>query len=421
LRTQIQAYAELDTFRIKDWGFSKQVFLSSFDGADFSYSNGVEVNNSIKGFIVNRTNSINSQINYIEYPPIIYNINVSSKRLQSDEELTIGTSVFSNNQLSSVKVEVKINGEQTTYFDMNYKSDLNSPVIEDVDKWQITLGPFGNSKIVTIKIVAEDNSGSISSYPEEGIIILTGSQVADKIIINELMSSNTSEIMDDFNEYEDWIEIFNPNDTAVNLSGKYLTDKRDNLTKWKFSQEMIIQPKEYKIIWCDEDQVQGVSHTNFRLNSSGEFIALVADDGISIIDSVTLPALNENEVYAREALESSWSISSTPTPGESNIITGIEKVANIVNEYSLKAYPNPFNPSTKIEYEMEKSSDINLTVFDLLGRSVWSLEQKNMSKGKHSLYWNGVDNNGRELVTGIYFLNIDGNAFNKTIKLMLIR
>ncbi len=421
LRTQIQAYAELDTFRIKDWGFSKQDFLTSFDGVDFSYSNGVEVNNSIKGFIVNRTNSLNSQISYIEHPPIIYNINLSSTRLQRDEELTIGASIFSNNQLSSVKVEVKTNGEETKYFDLNYNPDINSPIIENVDKWETTLAPFGNSKIVTVKIIAEDNNGEISSYPKEAITILTGSQVIDKIIINELMSSNTSEIMDDFNEYEDWIEIYNPSDTAVNLSGKYLTDKRDNLTKWEFPLDFIIQSKEYKIIWCDEDQVQGATHTNFRLNSLGEFIALVDIDGISIIDSVTMPGLNENEVYARTGLESSWSKSVTPTPGESNIITGIEKEVNIVNKFSLKAYPNPFNPSTKIEYELTKPSDVQLSIFDILGREVWSLAQKNLSMGKHSLYWNGTDNNGRELVSGIYVVNMNANIFNKTIKLMLLR
>jgi hypothetical protein len=421
LRTQIQAYAELDTFRIKDWGFSKQDFLTSFDGADFSYSNGVEVNNSIKGFIVNRTNSINSQISYIEYPPIFYNINLSSTRLQLDEGLTIGASIFSNNHLSSVKVEVKINGEETKYFDLNYNPDVNSPIIENVDKWETTLAPFGNSKIVTIKIIAEDNKGATSSYPEEAITIITGSQVIDKIIINELMSSNTSEIMDDFNEYEDWIEIYNPSDTAVNLSGKYLTDKRDNLTKWEFPQNFIIQPKEYRILWCDEDQVQGYTHTNFRLNSLGEFIAMVDDDGISIIDSVTFPGLNENEVYARESLESSWSKSTTPTPGETNIITGIEKEANIQNEFSLKAYPNPFNPSTKIEYELAKPSDLQLTIFDILGREVWSLEQKNLPKGKHTLYWNGKDNNGKDLVSGIYIVSMNAKIFNKAIKLMLVR
>ena len=422
LRTQIQAYAELDTFRVKDWEFSKQVFLSSFDLENFSYSySNIEVMNSIKGFVTNRTNSSNSQISYIEHPPIIYNVNLSSTKLQSDESLKINAAVFGNSQLVSVKAEVNINGEEIKYFDLIYNSDVNSAIIEDVDKWEITLEPFGNSKTITLKIIAEDNIGKISSYPEEAITIITGTQITDKIIINEIMSSNSSAIMDDFNEYEDWIEIYNPNTSPINLSGKYLSDKRDNLTKWEFPQGMTIQPNEYKIIWCDEDQVQGNIHTNFRINSSGEYIALVAEDGISIIDSVTSPSLNENEVYARTAPEANWRISSTPTPGETNIITDINDEVSIVNEYSLKAYPNPFNPSTKIEYDLAKQSNITLTIFDLLGRQVWSLQKENIPKGKHSLYWNGIDNNGRELVSGIYFVNLDGNLFNKTIKLMLIR
>jgi flagellar hook assembly protein FlgD len=91
--------------------------------------------------------------------------------------------------------------------------------------------------------------------------------------------------------------------------------------------------------------------------------------------------------------------------------------------YSLKlsAYPNPFNPSTNFEYEITRQSNIELRIFDLLGREVWSLKKDNMSVGKHSVEWNGVGSNGRELASGVYLLNFNSNIHYKTIKLVLLR
>ena len=53
-----------------------------------------------------------------------------------------------------------------------------------------------------------------------------------------------------------------------------------NLTKWKFSEnDIIIAPYDYLLIWCDDDEDQGLLHTNFKISSDGEFIALTNPDG----------------------------------------------------------------------------------------------------------------------------------------------
>lgn len=422
LRTKIQAYAELDPFRERDWGFSKQDFLSSFDTENFSFVNGIRINNSIKYFIINRTNSLNTQINYIEHPPIIYDLNISSDKLQPDESLSIEASVFTNRELVSVKAELTINDETPISYNLSYTPSINSSLIEKADLWSINIPPFGASKKILLKIIAEDNLGDTSSFSMDGIEIVTASEnVAQKIIITEVMSSNNSTIMDQNSEYDDWIEIYNPQDTSVNLSGMFLTDKKDNLSKWNFPQDMVIAPKEYKILWCDEDQEQGINHTNFKLSSNGEYVALVYDDGISIIDSISFPALMENESYARQDDMINWSKTSTPTPGQNNIITSIENSLPNIHSIDLKVYPNPFNPATNIEYEITKPQNVELKIFDVLGREVWNKKNENKSAGKYTVHWNGVDKNGRELATGIYLLNINANAINKTIKIMLLR
>lgn len=421
LRNLITPFAQTDTFRVKDWGYSYQDFLNSFDQENYFFENGVIIPGSITDFVKERTNSLKSQINYIDHPPIIYDLNLSSTKLQADEQLLIFASVFSHKGLNSVRAEFVINGGTPEIFEFDYSPVINSLIVEEADQWKLTLPAFGESKNILLKILAEDNNGEITIYPNEGIEIITPSVVSQEILFSELMSLNSATIQDNAGEYEDWLELYNPQEIQIDLSGKFLTDKRDNLTKWQFPEGTVIDADNYKLFWCDEDQEQGNNHTNFKLTSQGEFLALVDSDGISIIDSIGFPSLNEDESYARKNNIGDWFISTSPTPGKSNIITDIEKNTILKNSNSLKVYPNPFNPSTNIEYQISKQMEVELKIYDLLGREVWTLNNEIKSAGTYSVLWNGTDYVGRDLSSGIYFLSINGKFFNKTIKLLLLR
>ena len=357
LKTMISPYAEIDTFRIPDWGYTYQIFQDSFDKSNFFYtsggSNAVIIPGSITDFVAERTSSLNSQINYIDHSPIIYDFNISSTKLQADEELFLTASVFSNKEISSVKAELIINNGAPELYAFDFSPVPNSMIIEEADRWTITLPSFGDSKTILLKIIAEDNSGGTTTFPNEPIEIITASTVASKeVLLSEVMSSNTNTIADENNEYDDWIEIYNPQVSTIDLSGKYLTDKKDNLTKWQIPNGITIAPDQFLLFWCDEDQEQGNNHTNFKLSAAGEFLALVDSDGLSIIDSVTIPSMVENESFARAENDGDWIISATSTPGTSNIITDVADQSIIMHSFNLSAYPNPFNPSTIIRYEI---------------------------------------------------------------------
>ncbi|MHC4543086.1 MAG: FN3 associated domain-containing protein, partial [Planctomycetota bacterium] len=127
-------------------------------------------------------------------------------------------------------------------------------------------------------------------------------QVIDPhVVINEFMASNTSqepleegELLDGNNESSDWIEIYNPTDTAVNLDGWYLTNSKSNLTKWQFPDGLLVEPGGFLIIFASRKPLEenpgnypyldslGYYHTNFNLEQSGDYLALVAADGITI-------------------------------------------------------------------------------------------------------------------------------------------
>ena len=79
----------------------------------------------------------------------------------------------------------------------------------------------------------------------------------------------------------DWIEIYNPDSVPVSLAGHYLTDDAENLTKWMFP-EVTLDPDSYLVVFAsnvNRIDPAGTLHTNFRLSSAGEFLALVAPDG----------------------------------------------------------------------------------------------------------------------------------------------
>ena len=119
------------------------------------------------------------------------------------------------------------------------------------------------------------------------------SMTEPSVVINELMADNDNVIADPQGDYDDWLELYNRTDSAVLLTGMYLSDKKDNLTKWEFPENTEIPANGYLIVWLDEDHddenaTEGL-HANFKLSKSGETVTLVGIDanGNQVLDSVT--------------------------------------------------------------------------------------------------------------------------------------
>ena len=97
-------------------------------------------------------------------------------------------------------------------------------------------------------------------------------------------------------------------------------------------------------------------------------------------------------------------------------------INNIPNQLTLKPnYPNPFNPNTKISFNLPKSSKIKLQIVDINGRGIANLLNNSLDSGTHNISWNGTNDSGVSMSSGIYFiiLNVDGNILSQ--KLSLIR
>lgn len=109
--------------------------------------------------------------------------------------------------------------------------------------------------------------------------------IADPVIA-EFMAINDSGLIDSEREHEDWIELWNPTTTPIELGGHYLTDNAGNLTKWKFPTPTALTPGARLIVFAsgkDRAEAGKELHTNFKLAGSGEYLALVAPDGETVL------------------------------------------------------------------------------------------------------------------------------------------
>ena len=88
--------------------------------------------------------------------------------------------------------------------------------------------------------------------------------------------------------------------------------------------------------------------------------------------------------------------------------TGVNEVqSNNAEAYKLIGnYPNPFNPSTTIEFSISSSQKTSFAIYDILGREIRTLFNKQLSSGYHSVVWDGKDNNGNVVNSGIYIYRI---------------
>ena len=107
--------------------------------------------------------------------------------------------------------------------------------------------------------------------------------------INEFMASNGLTLSDGDGNSSDWIEIYNAGPGGADLTGYYLTDEADNLEKWRFPSTTIIPANGYLLVFASgqrsDDYVDagGFLHTNFRLGTSGEYLALVEGNGVTVV------------------------------------------------------------------------------------------------------------------------------------------
>lgn len=148
------------------------------------------------------------------------------------------------------------------------------------------------------------------------------SQLTAQVIINEFSASNLESFTDGFQKTEDWIELYNNSDSAVDISGWFLSDKVDNPEKWQIPAGAVIEARAHLLFICSgrDGFLRGHYHTNFKLSQTkdNEVIQL-ADASGNVLESYPLGLALVEHSHARMTDGSpEWRVSASPSFGTAN-------------------------------------------------------------------------------------------------------
>lgn len=221
--------------------------------------------------------------------------------------------------------------------------------------------------------------------------------ISSDVVINEIMASNSQIAKDEYDEYDDWVELYNNTNADISLKGFYLSDDNEDIMQWAFP-DTVIKANDYLIVWTDKDDEQGTLHTNFKLSSSGESVILVNAE-LSITNTIDFEEQTENVSYARNTNGIGDFVKQGATFGYNNDDT--ETIASVEETESLdlNIFPNPVSDILYIDINSEAAT--NISIYNLMG------QQSNVATSVNS---NQTTLDTSSLPGGIYLLIIETNT-----------
>ena len=231
--------------------------------------------------------------------------------------------------------------------------------------------------------------------------------------------SNRIGRQDDASEYEDGYDV--PSLPHLDHFIKISMDLNQNLD-FNFSSD-IRSTDEFNGVW------------NFRLRGKGHSKPVVVNSNITsslpsmlVVKVVDIP----NRTCYDQFLMSGITVNEKLTEGyDMKLIAGdqdyveetVQKIlSEIPEDFSLSQnYPNPFNPLTKIDFTLPRSGDVSIVIYNLKGQQVKTLVAEKMKYGFHTITWNGLDQFGRSVSSGVYFSEMRARGFRQTKKMLLLK
>ncbi|WP_452229398.1 CotH kinase family protein [Lacinutrix sp. MEBiC02404] len=221
------------------------------------------------------------------------------------------------------------------------------------------------------------------------------------LVINEIMASNETTVMDQDGEYDDWLELYNNSDETLSLDNLYLSDDADDLLVWPFPSGLTIAPDSYLIVWCDKDDDQTGLHADVKFSSGGESAILSYANGI-LIENITFGAQTDDMGYARVPNGTGDFAIQLPTYAANNESLSIDEV-DFSNH--LKYYPNPTSNTVTIansSYLIE-----TIKVYNIQGQLLLENKQTNT---------NNIVIDFSDFSKGMYMVHINASTVLKIIR-----
>ncbi|MDX2444011.1 MAG: CotH kinase family protein [Bacteroidales bacterium] len=358
LRDQISPLVPLDPFYPLDYGYNQNDFLRSFHEAT-----GAHVKYGLKPYLLTRIGSANLQLENNPIVPVLKYLDSNHPRM--NDSIVISAHVESDTDQTIVELIYSMDGETVMT-----KSMLNNgltPDITSIDSiYTTSVTGFNQAGTFYYQVrVKKPGDTFFDLQPCDPIPLSIFESLDPDLVLNEFMAGNDATIMDDFGEYDDWVEVYNADPEPVWLGDKYLTDDLNQPQRWLMP-DTIIDSGGFFFIWADDDNRQGKNHTNFRLSKGGEELAIMEseDRNSTVIDYLEFGTQTDDISFGRETDGGNlWIPFDNTTPGYSNLSTSSPLQDS--GDNPLKVYPNPFTHGV-----LFLNKNVSVFLFDISGRNI---------------------------------------------------
>lgn len=289
-------------------------------------------------------------------------------------------------------------------------------------------------------------SATITIAPQTGLNVTAvfesdGSHY-DDIVINEISFNNSAT-----QDPGDWIELYNKGQFDIDITGWKLTDSDPN-HQFIFAAGTIIRANEYLVICSSLVKMKAVFGEvknlldpfvlNFGLSNKVDDIKIYSRQD-QLIDVVSYgnddpwPTYNFDELWSLELNNPAsdnnsgrnWDLSvnsgtpglkNTPfIPSENNEIAVSQEKPEL-----LQNYPNPFSDGTYLEFKLVHPEKYKISILDVNGRVIRILGDDSQLSSVHTLYWDGKDDSGKPVISGVYFYRLECDGFSELKRMVKI-
>lgn len=316
-----------DPYYPLDYGFTYEDFSASVSSAW-----GGHVQCGIAGYVNARLGSLNSMLEDYQtttFPGFLRN----SGPLASEQSISFqGYLPFNEN--TPVWLEISYDGNTWETLEM-FDDGLFPDESEGDNRYAVSLFPDFSFERLRYRMRYGNGETLFPCAP--GTIWLQ--PVNTGLVINELMSLNTGSFLDESGEPDDWFELFNAGNMAVNLFSFSASDLLGEPGRWKMP-ALTLDPGEFALVWADSDEDQGNLHASFALDNAGEslFLWMEQSGAYRRVDAVHYGSLPANYSYGRSSDGNpEWVVFNEPTPGSPNGMVSVEEEMHEL----FFAFPNP--------------------------------------------------------------------------------